>query len=161
MNFGGKWAVTASHELLEMLGDPGINRAVFVPPTHHPYREGLIFAYENCDACEADEFGYDIDDIRVSDFVFPAWFEPFRAPGSTQFDFCNHINAPFELLSGGYIGVYEALSGRGWTQITAEQSPSTYGMRPPVGSRRERRRTPRDQWLRSRVGNVEQRVLIE
>jgi hypothetical protein len=158
MNYGGNWTVTASHELLEMLGDPGINRAVFVPPTHHPNREGVIFAYENCDACEADEFGYEIDDVRVSDFVFPAWFEPFRASGSTQFDFCNHINAPFELLSGGYIGVYEVLTGRGWTQITAEQSPSTYDMRPPVGSRRERRRTPRDQWLRSRVVQEQQRV---
>ena len=156
MQYGGHWTVTASHELLEMLGDPDINRAVFVPASHGRHGEGTIVAYENCDACEADQFGYDIDDTRVSDFVFRAWFESFRAPGSTQFDFCNYINAPFELLTGGYIGVYDVMSGRGWTQVTAEQAPMTYDMRPPIGSRRERRKTPRDQWLRSSVAKEEQ-----
>jgi hypothetical protein len=149
MDFGGHWTVTASHELLEMRADPGINLTALVPSQDGT--GGLLFAYENCDACEADQFGYQINDTLVSDFVFPAWFEPFRAEGSTQFDFCNYINAPFELLSGGYIGVYDILAGSGWSQITAEQAPTTYDMRPAVGSRRERRRTPRNQWLRSRV----------
>jgi hypothetical protein len=111
MDYGGHWTVTASHELLEMLGDPDISRAVFVPSSHR--YGGVIFAYENCDACEADQFGYHINDTLVSDFIFPAWFEYFRKPGSTRFDFCNHINAPFELLSGGYIGGFDVISGRG------------------------------------------------
>ena len=146
LKFGCQWTVTASHELLEMLGDPEINLVVFVQPNAGT---GRLYAYEACDACEADRFGYKIGGILVSDFVYPAWFESFRKSGS-QFDFGGHIKKPFQLLKGGYIGVYDVKSGSGWTQITAEGKP-VYSARPRVGSRRERRRTPRSQWLRSRV----------
>ena len=145
---GYQWTVTTSHELLEMLIDPDVNLTVSTQPNAH---SGTLFAYEVCDACEADELGYKIDNTLVSDFVFPAWFESFRAKGSTQFDYGNHIKAPFELLAGGYIGVYDVTKGTGWHQITAEGMPLTFEMRPRLGSRRERRRTPREQWLKSAV----------
>jgi len=142
--YGYKWTVTASHELLEMLADPEINLTVFVQPSA---TEGVLYAYESCDAVEADQFGYDIGGVTVSDFVYPAWFETFRKTG-TQFDHRNHLKNPVPtLLPGGYIGAFDVTSGGGWQQITA-QTPS-FQMRPHVGSRRERRRTPRDQWLRS------------
>ena len=57
----------------------------------------------------------------------------------------------FESIKGGYIGTYDVKSGGGWHQITAEGGPNKYEMRPRIGSRRERRRTPRDQWLKSNV----------
>jgi hypothetical protein len=141
---GQKWTVTASHELLEMLGDPNINLTVFAQPAD---TGGTLYAYEVCDACEADEFGYGIDGTTVSDFVYPAWFEFFRQPGSTQFDYGQQINQPLGLLWDGYIGTFDVASGTGWHQKTAEGSAFTFAMRPPVGSRRERRRTPRNQWL--------------
>lgn len=145
---GLQWTVTASHELLEMLGDPDINLAAYV---FSSATAGRIYAYEVADACEADQYGYAIDGIQVSDFVFPAWFENFRKAGSTRFDYGNHINAPFQLLPGGYIGVFDINGGSGWHQLTAESKPAQYTMRARVGSRRERRRTPRDQWLLSEV----------
>jgi len=143
---GDKWTVTASHELLEMLADPAINLTVFVQPTANT---GTLYAYEVCDACEADQYGYEINGTMVSDFVLPAWFETFRAAGSTAFDYGKHINGPLQLLAGGYIGVFDVTSGTGWHQITAQGQKPTYPMRPRVGSRRERRWTPRDQWQRS------------
>src|SRR5437588_3605858 len=110
--FKQSWTVTCSHELLEMLVDPNINLTVF--------DEGPIgarlYAYEVCDPCEADQYAYDIDGTLVSDFVYPAWFESFRAKGSTQFDFAKKIQQAFELLPGGYIGVNDIGSGLGWTQ---------------------------------------------
>lgn len=145
---GYQWTVTASHELLEMLVDPDVNLTVFTQPNAH---SGTLYAYEVCDACEADELGYKIDNTLVTDFVFPAWFESFRAKGSAQFDYSNHIQAPFQLLAGGYIGVFDVTKGTGWHQITAEGAPLTFDMRPRLGSRRERRRTPREQWLKSAV----------
>ncbi|MFJ9365684.1 hypothetical protein ACIRRA_14875 [Nocardia sp. NPDC101769] len=148
INAGLQWSVTASHELLEMLGDPDINLAAYV---FSSATAGRIYAYEVADACEADQHGYAIDGIQVSDFVFPAWFENFRTAGSTQFDYGNHITAPFQLLPGGYIGVFDINGGSGWHQLTAESMPAQYAMRARVGSRRERRRTPRDQWLLSEV----------
>jgi hypothetical protein len=148
LDLGSQWTVTASHELLEMLGDPDINLTAFVQPDA---TSGTLYAYEVCDACEADQFGYDINGTLVSDFVYPAWFESFRQPGGTQFDYGQHIQAPFELLAGGYIGVFDVTAGTGWQQLTAEGVPFRYDMRPRLGSRRERRRTPRSHWLRSQV----------
>lgn len=144
---GSQWTVTASHELLEMLGDPDINLTVFVQDQDRP--SGLLYAYEVCDACEADEFGYEIDGTLVSDFVYPAWFESFREPGSTQFDKQGAINAPFEILPGGYIGVFDVTSGSGWQQITKRGEPCNYNMRGRLGSRRERRKTLRTHWITS------------
>ena len=135
MTYGEQWSATASHELLEMLGDPGINLVVF----EEAAAGGRLFAYEVCDACEAEKFGYRIDDVLVSDFVFLSWFEAFRKKG-TQFDQSKKISKPFQLLSGGYIGVYDVKTGTLWTQLTAEKV--NFRSRPPVGSRRERRNIP-------------------
>jgi hypothetical protein len=146
IQYGNKWTVTTSHELLEMLGDPDINLTVFVQPDA---TSGILYAYEVCDACEADKYGYDIDGVTVSDFVYPAWFETFRAKGSTQFDQQKQIEKPLDLLPGGYIGAFDVNSGSGWHQITAQGAPLRYDMRPRLGSRRERRRTPRTQWMSS------------
>jgi len=138
--------VTASHELLEMLADPDINLTVFVQSSAS---RGTLYAYEVCDACEADEFGYRIGNTLVSDFVYPAWFETFLKPSSTQFDYGKHLQKPLALLPGGYIGVFDVTRGTGWHQLTAAEGPVHYSMRPHVGSRRERRRTSRDEWLHS------------
>lgn len=148
IQLGYKWTVTASHELLEMLADPDIDLTAFIQPTA---TTGTLYAYEACDACEADNFGYDINGITVSDFVYPAWFESFRQPGSTQFDHGNHIQQPLQLLAGGYIGAFDVSSGTGWHQITLAGEPFKFDMRPRLGSRRERRRTPRNHWLVSQV----------
>lgn len=146
MKYGYQWTVTASHELLEMLGDPDINLTAFVQKDE---KTGTLYAYEVADACEADQYGYKIGNTLVSDFVYPSWFESFRQKGSTQFDYGKKIDTPFKLLPGGYIGAFDVTAGTGWHQITADGKPSRYDMRPRLGSRREKRRTPRNQWLKS------------
>jgi len=146
LKYGNSWSVTASHELLEMLADPNINLTVLVQSSD---TAGRLYAYEVCDACEADANGYNIGNVQVSDFVFPSWFEDFRAQGSTQFDQSNNIKAPFQLLAGGYIGVFDVNSGSGWHQVTSEKRPTSILLRGNVGSRRERRATPRYQWIHS------------
>lgn len=147
MDYQQQWSVTASHELLEMLGDPDVNLTVFVQPGA---TSGTLYAYEVCDACEADELGYPIDGVQVSDFVYPSWFESFWQPGATQFDYRGHINQPLQILQGGYIGAFDVTTGTGWHQLqpNADRAMAYYN-RARVGSRRERRRIPRDQWLKS------------
>jgi hypothetical protein len=114
--YGLEWSVTFSHELLEMMADPDINLTVFVPTQ----TGGEIFAYENCDAVEDDSLAYDINGVKVSDFVTPAWFNIYAVPG-TKFDFCGHVTQPFQILSGGYIGVLDISNlAQGWTQIQAK-----------------------------------------
>jgi hypothetical protein len=127
------WTVTVSHELLEMLVDPNINLTVF----EQGDIGARLYAYEVCDACEADQFAYAINGVLVSDFVLPSWFESFRKPGSTAFDFQKQINEPFALLPGGYIGVNDLARGIGWYQVTAERTNQKAFA--PQGSRRQRR----------------------
>ena len=147
LNNNSSWTVTASHELLEMLGDPEINMTIFLQSDQ---TSGTLYAYEVCDACEADNYGYEIDGVLVSDFVFPVWFQP-SLTSAPQFDFRTQITAPLQLLPGGYIGVLDVSSGIGWQQKTAQGDKVSWQMRARVGSRRERRRTPKNHWIKSRA----------
>lgn len=129
--YGDNWEVTASHEALEMLGDPNINLLAQVADGP---RSAIFYAYETCDACEDDRFAYEIDGHKVSDFVLPAWFEPGNKVG--PFDFKRHITKPLELLKGGYIGAFNSSRGH-WSMETAERDNARAEGQP--GSRRERR----------------------
>jgi hypothetical protein len=148
---GGAVSVTASHELLEMLGDPDINlTAELDDGSGSPSK---FYAYEVCDACEDDQFGYKINSVLVSDFVYPAYFESFRKANSTQFDQGNKITAPFTLLAGGYMGVLDLANlSEGWQQVTASKSDRATQLksRARIGSRRERRHISRANWMVSR-----------
>jgi hypothetical protein len=108
--YGLSWSVTASHELLEMLGDPRANLGAQVDD-----RQWL--AYESADAVEADELGYLIEvvgqQVLVSDFVTPEWFDP---SSDGPWDYRGHCSAPLQVLPGGYIGVWTPTSG--WSQQT-------------------------------------------
>ena len=92
--------MTASHELIEMLGDPEISLTIFDQTDN---TSGRLFAYEFCDACEADQYGYVIDGVLVSYFVLPSWFQP--AKKATKYDFTGYLKGSVPtLLPGGYIG---------------------------------------------------------
>lgn len=97
---GGSVTVTASHELAEMLVDAGCQLWADDASGTKSY------AYETADAVEETDF--DIDGFRMSNFVYPAWFEGFRKPGSTKFDYLGLVKKPFELLKGGYSIVRKA-----------------------------------------------------
>jgi hypothetical protein len=67
----------------------------------------VLYACEICDPCQADEFGYAIDGVAVSDFLFPSWFETFHRSGAIPLDYCGRISTPFTLLPGGYANVLD------------------------------------------------------
>ena len=92
-------SVAASHELVEMLVDPAINLW-----SNGPER-GAFYAYESADPVEEQSFS--IDGFAMTDFVYPSYFETFRKPNSTQFDFLKKVTRPFQLLTGGYQIVFQ------------------------------------------------------
>ena len=102
---GGLVSVTAAHELVEMLVDPGVQMGAFGP-------KNTWYAYETADAVEQESF--EVQGIPLSNFVYPSWFEDFHKPNSIKFDQMALCSRPFEILKGGYMPVY--VSGR-WTQI--------------------------------------------
>lgn len=87
-------SVSASHELVEMLVDPAMNIYTKGPEPNQTY------AYESSDPVEESSFL--LDKIEMSDFVYPSYFEAFRAPKSVQFDHMNLLTKPFQILAGGY-----------------------------------------------------------
>jgi hypothetical protein len=115
-------SVSASHELVEMLVDPAINMMTTGPDSR------TMYAYETADPVEA--LSFKVDGIPMTDFVYPAYFEAFRKPGSARFDHLRKVKRPFQVLSGGYQIIFR--SGK-WSQ--------TYGSKTKARAfRREDRR---------------------
>lgn len=107
--YGLSWTVTASHELLEALADPDLVRAMQVTNTE-------FYALEVGDPVEDDSLGYTIktaagDQIKVSDFILPAWFN--EGQSAIHFDYMGHCSKALEVTPGGYVSIY--VSGQGWT----------------------------------------------
>lgn len=92
---------TCSHELIEMLVDPFGSR--FVPGDSPMPDQGRVnFLVEACDPSEAPQFGYTINNLLVSDFYTPHFFDPVRADG-VRYSFTGAITEPREVLEGGYL----------------------------------------------------------
>src|SRR5262249_4994718 len=87
-------SVTACHELFEMAIDPIAN-------LWSEAKDGSEYAYEMCDPVEEDTF--EVDGIAMSNFVHPAWFEPFNHPPGTKFDHLGLLKKPFSMTKGGYV----------------------------------------------------------
>ena len=146
--YGFEWTVTASHELLEMLANPDVNLTVLV---HADHGDRKLYAYEVCDPSEDDGCAYSIDGIKVCNFVYPAYFQTFRAPGSTKFDHQGKLTAPIPaLLPGGYISAFDMTDTTGWQHQAAATGdagrPARASVSGRVSSRRDRRQKPRAFW---------------
>jgi hypothetical protein len=97
-----------SHEILEILGDPGCNQWA-------DDGTGFEWARELCDATQGNS--YDIDGIQVSNFLLPTFFEsgakgPYTYLGTTGAD---PVSAPFTTAPSGY--QIRRSSGTGETQV--------------------------------------------
>jgi hypothetical protein len=131
-------SVGASHEICEMAVDPWLNSAY--QDTH-----GVFWAGEVCDPVEADQYGYQIGGILVTDFVTPNWFaHPHAQP---KIDFQGKAHAPFEILSEGYAQKFDP--SHGWVQVNGQTVAKTRAVKAQRGSRRERRARQPMQWMRS------------
>lgn len=116
----------ASHELAEMLADPGCNLGAFSP------RRRWI-ALEVCDPVESGTFH--INGTPFSNFVRPSWFG--GVPDAEGYDYLKLCAAPWQLLPGGYVPVFA--NGR-WTQIFgSRKAKKQYGEKDRRGHRPERR----------------------
>ncbi len=133
------WTSAFSHELLELLADPDTNVVASRGTTR---KNSVWYAYEVCDPCSDDSYGYKIDGVLVSDFVYPAWFESFHKEGA-RFDHGGLIKKPFQVLPLGYVVTYHmgAKKGAGLTAApTAAPKVACTGT--------EKRRKPREKWAR-------------
>lgn len=113
--FQDHWPLTCSHELLEMICDPSGNRLV-AGDSIHPDQQGEQVQYlvEVCDPCEDAAFAYTINDVTVSDFYKPNYFDS-AATANMTYSFTGALTQSRQVLSGGYLSFYEPSSGH-WFQ---------------------------------------------
>jgi hypothetical protein len=134
-------STTISHEILEMIADPGVNLLAAQPPPGRA-RNVRIFSYEVCDPVEANS--YKKRGVAVCDFVYPEWFEPEHEANEMQMDYLGVVSSPFQLAPGGYV---DRLIHNKWKTIwgpTAKKKPTASRHRLTVRSsgRGNRKATP-------------------
>jgi hypothetical protein len=99
---------TCSHEMVEMLVDPFGRR--FVPGDSPMPDQGRVnFLVEACDPSEAADFGYTVNNLLVSDFYSPNYFDPVQSAG-VRYSFTGAITEPRQVLQGGYLSWQEPIS---------------------------------------------------
>lgn len=106
--FLGEYAVSsvASHEALEIFGDPYCN-------DWSDTGRGFLVAKELCDPVEA--YGYLLDGIQMSDFVLPEYFDPTVSAGE-KFDYMGKLTQPMSMGKGGY-----------WVQMPSGNETQKFG----------------------------------
>jgi hypothetical protein len=122
-------SVTASHELAEMMIDPGAQLWA-------QRKDGAFVAYEMSDPVEEQTF--DIDGVSMSNFVLPSYFEPWdHAPG-TKFDYLGNLTEPFQIDKGGYLIV--AQNGKVDEVFGSEEKKKRFARENRLGHRVEYRK---------------------
>jgi hypothetical protein len=98
---GGLTEIVA-HETGEMLVNPGLHLLSEGP-------DGVTAYLEVSDPVSGTRFELeDFPGLALPNFVYPAYFEDFRAPRSRRFDFLGLVERPFEILREGYLPVRRA-----------------------------------------------------
>jgi hypothetical protein len=109
--------ITISHELLEMLVDPYGNRLIQAPDIDPNSDKHLVsYLVEVGDPCEI--FSYNIDNVTVSDFITPEYYNAKAIP-ATQFDLLRKLQQPLEVPLGCYIS-FEDPQDNNWHQKKPE-----------------------------------------
>ena len=110
LDYGASPSAVLSHECLEASKDPFVNMWADGP-------DGISYAFELCDLVQ--DGTYSIDGVDVSNFLFPAAFDPEDKDG--PYDFMGALTAPFSKTPGGYSIIRSAGPG----------SETQLGARPP------------------------------
>jgi hypothetical protein len=138
---GEGWTLAASHECVEMLVDPSGNRlhasnAVGVSDGVARDTPGKSeYLVQVCDPSEDAPFAYAIDDVLVSDFYTPHYFDPVFALG-LRYSFTGAIRRPREVLKNGFLswlnpetGTVQQLRHFSAPQVTDLGAPSGPSLR--------------------------------
>ncbi len=148
IQYAPDWSVTASHELIEMGGDPFGNTLrvgnlnQFIQPS-----TTVQFLQELCDPPEAH--AYQVNGIKVSDFILPHFYDPDGQPWH-KYSFLNALPGPRSIDRGGYLS-YLGVDGI-WYQLTWFNGPEptiqTLGKKADFGLPGDSLREAVDRWAR-------------
>jgi hypothetical protein len=123
VQFDPGWALTASHETLEMLADPFGSRTIAGDPPPQlkglpkaPNIERVVYLVEVCDPCET--VTYKVNGQKLSDFITPHYYDPASESG-VRYSYRGTIEAPHQVLEGGYVSFGNPADNH-WYQIIVD-----------------------------------------
>jgi hypothetical protein len=122
--FNEDYTLSASHETLEMLADPFGRRFVGGPSIDPASSGNVRYLLEVCDPCEGKAFSYEINGVRVSDFITKQYHSPEGASQGGRYSFTGAIRAPRQVLDDGYIS-WQDSSGT-WHQAFNQNGKMSY-----------------------------------
>ena len=120
---GLEWSIVLSHEVLELVVNPHVNRFALGTNPQNP-NHFAMHAFEVCDAVNDD--AYEIDGVLVSNFVLPAYFSLEHEPGGRN-DFLGTVGADgrklaqFNVSPRGYISYKAYPSDPGFSRCCVQR----------------------------------------
>lgn len=118
---GSRWTMTLSHEVLDLLADP-FGKTFLTGPSVRPEQGTVEYLVEVCDPCQADDCGYLVNGILVSDFVIPAFYKGF---GPGRYSFAGHLPEPRTVRPFSYMTWRDPLSDQWWQLIDPGDGPES------------------------------------
>jgi hypothetical protein len=131
------WSLTASHICLEMLSDPFGNR-MLAGNSPRSDQGQVEFLTDICDPCGHPQYAYVVNDVLVSDFCTPSFWEP--ASRRERYSFTGAVQAPLEVLPGGHMRWYDPASDTWWTRRILGDGPCDVN----IGRADSRKSSPRE-----------------
>jgi hypothetical protein len=116
------WSIDASRACLEMLVNPFGKRTVSAPsPRSDQGRVEVVL--EICAPCADVLCAYAINDVVVSDFCLPAFYEDGPIAAGKRLSLNGSIGAPFRVLPGGHLTWFDVVSESYWRRSHWSENP--------------------------------------
>ena len=144
ITFGEGWTLGASHDLIEMLVDPQVQRIEWGRSIRPGDEHDVAYMVQACDPCALTS--YEIDGVKVADFSTPAFWT--AAPGTKgKYSYTGSLSEPHEIIRGGYISWKDPKSRHYWQKLWWQGDPTyhdlgPYGADAPPAPQQQRTATP-------------------
>lgn len=125
----GNVSTTFSHEALEMLINPYINKVAKAKKIVGVEGENVDYLVEVADVTYSD-YGYEIQvkserKVKVTDFYYPKFFYGTGIDKNARYSYTGIVKAPRELVDGGNLS-YTDIRGEVWKAVKAEGKVSIH-----------------------------------
>ena len=126
------WSVDASHECLEMLADPSLNKLI-ASNSIKPGQGKVEYLLEVCDPCQSRAQAYKVNGVEVSDFYTKNYFDPVQS-AAVRYSFTGAITAPKQVLQDGYLSWVVPETGEWWMGFVFAGALQFIKAGPPAGA---------------------------
>lgn len=126
------WTLSASRACLEMLANPYGTRTVTVSSPRKS-QGSVAILLEVCAPCAGLANAYLVNEVLVSDFCTPTYFQAQRPRSGQSYSMADSLIAPLHVAAGGHLTWYEPSSGNWWLRKNWDDSAEDTNLGRPKG----------------------------